>query len=305
MNRFKKSVIKKNGGANKYQNAGKKSGTTRRMTEDDEMQRTGNTPSMRQGTGKGKSPKKPPATTSGRSGVGRPMTGTYGDKPDAPSQEKDTGVNNRMFKSGKTRQEVQNTPGGTGSTNKKPSTKIKPDRKRIDPPKNINDVKSKSAGKPAEKAKSKPSTPPKKEGATQKKNTYAEAKKKDPKLDQYIKARNNAKKGSKEYIDAQNKINAAYGVGRQRDNIQEMKSVRPNTKVAPAAERTLKTRPAAPAKAAPAKSPIVEDSKEIKFDGPSRRADRIEKKADKISKRKAKRAAIQSAKEKLKAARRS
>lgn len=43
--------------------------------------------------------------------------------------------------------------------------------------------------------------------------TYASAKKKDPKLDSYIKARNNAKKGSSDYNAAQNKINAAYGKG--------------------------------------------------------------------------------------------
>ena len=42
---------------------------------------------------------------------------------------------------------------------------------------------------------------------------YAKAKKKDPKLDSYIKARNNAKKGSPEYNAAQNKINKAYGKG--------------------------------------------------------------------------------------------
>lgn len=44
-------------------------------------------------------------------------------------------------------------------------------------------------------------------------NPYARAKKKDPKLDSYIKARNNAEKGSSEYNAAQNKINKAYGKG--------------------------------------------------------------------------------------------
>lgn len=44
-------------------------------------------------------------------------------------------------------------------------------------------------------------------------NPYARAKKKDPKLDSYIKARNAAQKGSAEYNAAQNKINAAYGKG--------------------------------------------------------------------------------------------
>jgi len=45
------------------------------------------------------------------------------------------------------------------------------------------------------------------------KGTYASAKKKDPKLDSYIKERNNAKKGSSAYNAAQNKINKAYGKG--------------------------------------------------------------------------------------------
>ena len=43
--------------------------------------------------------------------------------------------------------------------------------------------------------------------------SYAEAKKRDPKLDEYIKARNAAEKGSPEYNAAQNKINKAYGKG--------------------------------------------------------------------------------------------
>ena len=47
-------------------------------------------------------------------------------------------------------------------------------------------------------------------------SSYAEAKKKDPKLDSYIKIRNNSKKGSAAYNAAQNKINSAYGKGPQR-----------------------------------------------------------------------------------------
>ena len=49
-----------------------------------------------------------------------------------------------------------------------------------------------------------------------KSNPYADAKKKDPKLDSYIKIRNNSKKGSAAYNAAQNKINSAYGKGPQR-----------------------------------------------------------------------------------------
>ncbi len=46
-----------------------------------------------------------------------------------------------------------------------------------------------------------------------KKGTYKDAKAKDPKLDEYIKARNKAEKGSSEYNAAQNKINKAYEKG--------------------------------------------------------------------------------------------
>ena len=54
-----------------------------------------------------------------------------------------------------------------------------------------------------------------KEFAKKKKpGTYASAKKKDPKLDSYIKARSGASEGTKKYVDAQNKINAAYGKGK-------------------------------------------------------------------------------------------
>ena len=52
-------------------------------------------------------------------------------------------------------------------------------------------------------------TPPKKE------NPYTKAKAKDANLDQYIKARNAAEKGSTEYAEAQNKINEAYGVSKR------------------------------------------------------------------------------------------
>ena len=46
-----------------------------------------------------------------------------------------------------------------------------------------------------------------------KSDPYAEAKKRDPKLDSYIKERNKHKKGTPEYNAQQNKINKAYGKG--------------------------------------------------------------------------------------------
>ena len=50
--------------------------------------------------------------------------------------------------------------------------------------------------------------------------TYASAKKKDPKLDSYIKTRNASKKGSPEYNAAQNSINSAYGKGKTNRKVE-------------------------------------------------------------------------------------
>ncbi len=50
--------------------------------------------------------------------------------------------------------------------------------------------------------------------------TYASAKKKDPKLDSYIKTRNASKKGSSEYNAAQNSINSAYGKGKTNRKVE-------------------------------------------------------------------------------------
>ena len=54
-----------------------------------------------------------------------------------------------------------------------------------------------------------------KSSAFQKADPYAEAKKKDPNLDQYIKERKNYKAGSEDYEKVQAKINKAYG--KERD----------------------------------------------------------------------------------------
>lgn len=54
-----------------------------------------------------------------------------------------------------------------------------------------------------------------KNAATVKKNPYAAAKAKDSNLDSYIKTRNTSEKGSQAYVDAQNKINEAYGVSKR------------------------------------------------------------------------------------------
>jgi len=65
-----------------------------------------------------------------------------------------------------------------------------------------------------------------------KKNPYAEAKKRDPKLDSYIRQRKGLKKGTPEYNAVQNKINAAYGKGptnRPTDKAAEKPKAAPET----------------------------------------------------------------------------
>ena len=59
-------------------------------------------------------------------------------------------------------------------------------------------------------------TKPAKIGPKNKKDPYAEAKKRDPKLPEYIKQRKGLKKGTVEYNRIQNKINKAYGKGPMR-----------------------------------------------------------------------------------------
>ena len=87
-----------------------------------------------------------------------------------------------------------------------------------DKDKNPNAVKySDKEGEPVSNLKDRRSTSQNKETTdANKSNPYADAKKKDSKIDSYIKIRNNSKKGSSEYNAAQNKINAAYGKGPQR-----------------------------------------------------------------------------------------
>jgi len=66
------------------------------------------------------------------------------------------------------------------------------------------------------KAEQKDPAPEKKGPAPKKSTSYADAAKKDPKLNSYIKQRKGLTKGTPEYNAVQNKINAAYGKGPQR-----------------------------------------------------------------------------------------
>lgn len=96
---------------------------------------------------------------------------------------------------GPSREEKQNAPQGTGANRTGKSG---------------SDSDSKNVNTKLDELKKAPGPAP------AKKTTYADAKKKDPKLDSYIKIRNNSEKGSPEYTSAQNKINKAYGRGPQR-----------------------------------------------------------------------------------------
>ncbi len=92
--------------------------------------------------------------------------------------------------------------------------KIKKDQKegRLPSKENKPDPKTGNANNNKSKVEKDTATT-KQDKKTTKGGTYASAKKKDPKLDSYIKARGNAKEGSSAYNAAQNKINAAYGKG--------------------------------------------------------------------------------------------
>jgi len=56
-------------------------------------------------------------------------------------------------------------------------------------------------------------------------NPYADAKKKDSNLPDYVKQRNSSKKGTEEYNVAQNRINKAYGV-KKRHGVTESKATK-------------------------------------------------------------------------------
>tara|TARA_A100001391_G_scaffold116077_1_gene78526 strand:- start:240 stop:917 length:678 start_codon:yes stop_codon:yes gene_type:complete len=64
-----------------------------------------------------------------------------------------------------------------------------------------------------------------------KKDPYAEAKKRDPKLPQYIKQRQGLKKGTPEYNAVQDKINKAYGVTKRHSTETVRKNVGNNKSV--------------------------------------------------------------------------
>jgi hypothetical protein len=134
-------------------------------------------------------------------------------------------------------------PKGTKAKKMEPGTgPLKPGTTKADAKKQMdkNTANKKATPKPAVKvdANTKPKdvVKPKPKGGT-----YASAKKKDPKLDSYIKARNSAKKGSSDYNAAQNKINSAYGKGPTDKKVTVADGTKTSTGVmAPKAETKTK-----------------------------------------------------------------
>lgn len=124
----------------------------------------------------------------------------------------------------------------------------------------------------------------KKQSTQSKSNPYADAKKRDPQLDSYIKQRNAAEKGSSAYNEAQNKINRAYGKGPIREvapiseakgrgtSTEELKKTQIENKSAP--KQTLQTKP----KPTPPPPPAPKSKKEQRTD---RRVGRIEDRREK------------------------
>lgn len=226
-------------------------------------------------------------------GVGGGVVKKTSNKSSSPA------VNTNNFKAGKSREEVQNTPGGTGGgVVKKTSSKS-----------NSSAGKNNSkAGSPAGstsrggvvKKKSEESKPKASNSSTAKpkttsgKRTYAEAKKKDPKLDSYIRMRKQAAKGSNEYNRLQNLINAAYGVQKRYAVKEEkMETQKPSTVTtkpsasSSKASKTSSTKSTTSSTKAPTKmttsggsgmgsvnqkqmSDFIEEDKSISFDSPSK-----------------------------------
>lgn len=170
----------KRGGTNKtskkkkiYQNAGKPK-SEMKMTQRDRDEQSGKSESMQY---KGGTTKKPV--------VKRPVT------------------KSNNFKAGMTREEVQNMPGGTGgNVAKKPASNN-----------NSNSNRSSNRGGFMKDSENKSNKPATKKPIAKKASSYAEAKKRNPNLDNLIKKRKGLAKGTTEYNMVQNKINKAYGIG--------------------------------------------------------------------------------------------
>ena len=98
---------------------------------------------------------------------------------------------------------------------------------------------------------------------TKKSDPYADAKKKDPNLDKYIKERGKHKAGSAEYEALQAKINKAYG--KKRDPKVKAWQMKEEAKKSKATTKTVKSKPEKiDAKAAKSKAEIDENTAKAK-----------------------------------------
>ena len=120
---------------------------------------------------------------------------------------------------------------------------------------------------------------------------YAAAKKNDANLDSYIKTRNSSKKGSQEYTDAQNKINAAYG-NKKRHTASKVESkpvetkpveTKPADKVEAAKVNVQKAKVDAKKSVGTARAnKLTAKSEAAKAGGNTRKADRLARRAKRV-----------------------
>ena len=115
---------------------------------------------------------------------------------------------------------------------------------------------------------------------------YAAAKKNDANLDSYVKTRNSSKKGSQEYTDAQNKINAAYG-NKKRHTASKVESkpveTKPADKVEAAKVNVQKAKVDAKKSVGSARAnKLTAKSEAAKTSGNTRKADRLARRAKRV-----------------------
>lgn len=290
-----------------YQKAGKPKSEIR-MTQRDRDEQSGKSESMQY---KGGTTKKPVYKSNNfkagqsRQEVQNTPGGTGG------GVVKKSAAKSNNFKAGMTREEVQNMPGGTGGNVAKKSNSKKSDS---------SDNRSSSRGgyintDPKTKPESGPNAKPNNSGPNpgvkkpikKKASSYADAKKRNPNLDNLIKKRKGLAKGTTEYNIVQNKINKAYGIGpTNRTEMSKMDS-KPVPKVK--LKSTLAGKTPANIQKQAIKDLGIEESKEINFNSKKepvgRKVDiekRTNKSQDKKSDRKNKRAVKKTLKEDYKKA---
>ena len=165
------------------------------------------------------------------------------------------------FKAGQSREKVQNTPGGRGGyTNAKPESgpNAKPNNSGPNPSVGSDNRSSSRGGyintDPKSGSDAKPN-PGVKKPIKKKASSYADAKKRNPNLDNLIKKRKGLAKGTTEYNMVQNKINRAYGVGpTDRKEMSKMDSKPVTTKKL---KSTLAVKTPAKSSATPVKKKVV------------------------------------------------